>query len=295
MKTDFVCLLFLLLQVVLSQKCNYAGVAGTCMDFHSCNGTSRQGVCPGPNNIQCCLPKVWASCKWNGQVGQCVDYHYCTGASTTENLCPGGNEIRCCIPSAPHVIDVPLACQLPELKNGCEVTSLSMLLGWKGIKVNKMTLAAQVAKDKTPYSVKDGIIHWGDPMVGFVGDITGRTMGFSVYHGPVLNLARKYHAATDLTGQSFEQILQRVASGKPVWVITTFSFAHVPDSQWKTIVAPTRTYRMTFNEHSVVITGYDANSLYINDPYACQKNRRVDLKAFRDGWQQFGNQAIILE
>jgi len=281
-------------------SCNLNGVAGTCMDYHQCTGySSPLNLCPGPDNIQCCLPKLWGSCTLNGVTGTCVDYHYCTGTSSTANLCPGPDDIRCCIPSSPPpppsgLINVPLVCQLPELKNGCEVTSLTMLLQWAGIKVDKMTLASEVKKDPTPYSNSGGVIHWGNPNVGFVGDITGKSIGFAVYHGPILDLALRYHKAVNLTGQSFDQVLTHVAAGSPVWVITTFSFEFVPESQWQTVISPEGAYRMTFNEHSVVLTGFDAENVYINDPYANIKDRKLNRANFLAGWQQFGNQAIVL-
>jgi uncharacterized protein YvpB len=116
-----------------------------------------------------------------------------------------------------------------------------------------------------------------------------------VYHGPVLNLTHQYYAATDLTGQSFDQVLQHIDAGKPVWVITSFSFEYVPASQWHLVISPSGKYEMSFNEHSVVITGYTTDSLWINDPYACQKNRKVARDPFRQAWEQFGHQAIVLE
>lgn len=235
----------------------------------------------------------YATCTYDGEAGVCIDYRECKGESTTENLCPGPDNIQCCVPRV-GLIDVPLACQLPQLKNGCEVTSLSMLLSWGGVKVDKMVLASKVTKDPTPYQVINDVIHWGNPNVGFVGDITGAKIGYSVYHGPILNLTRGFHQATDLTGQSFDQVLQQLVAGKPVWVITSFSFEVVPPAQWHTIISPEGQYRMSFNEHSVVITGYTADSLWINDPYACTKNRKVARKPFQQAWEQFGQQAIVL-
>jgi len=236
----------------------------------------------------------WGPCHYDGENGRCIDFHDCKGETTTDNLCPGPANIQCCVPRA-GLINVPLHCQLPELKNGCEVTSLSMLLGWGGVNVDKMKLASQVAKDPTPYQIINGQIHWGHPNRGFVGDITGVHIGYSVYHGPVLNLTKSYHKAIDITGQSFAQVLENIAQGKPVWVITSFSFAKVPPEDWHTVISPIGSYQMSYNEHSVVITGTTADSLWINDPYACIKDRKVARAPFQQAWEQFGHQAIILQ
>jgi len=225
-----------------------------------------------------------------------MDYTKCTGQSTTLPLCPGPDQVRCCVHNTPPppLINVPIVCQLPELKNGCEVTSLTMLLQWAGINVNKMTLAAEVAKDPTPYTVDNGVIHWGNPNVGFVGDITGQNIGYAVYHGPILQLANKYHAATDLSGQSFDQVLSHVAAGSPVLVITSFTFQPIPGSDWHTVISPEGAYQMSYNEHAVVITGFNTDFVWINNPYTNQKNQQLDRRPFQTAWEQFANQYIVL-
>eukprot|EP01121_Diplochlamys_sp_Union-15-3_P004502 TRINITY_DN14686_c0_g1_i1.p1 TRINITY_DN14686_c0_g1~~TRINITY_DN14686_c0_g1_i1.p1 ORF type:complete len:299 (-),score=28.71 TRINITY_DN14686_c0_g1_i1:31-927(-) len=276
--------------------CTWDGVKGVCIDYNQCTGTSTtEDLCPGPDNIRCCVTD-WGSCNFNGASGVCMDYHHCNGTSITANICPGPDQIQCCIRSGPtpKLIDVPIICQLPELLNGCEVTSMTMVLRWAGINADKMTLASQVAKDPTPYSKVNGVVHWGNPNVGFVGDITGHTLGYAVYHGPVLELAKRYHGAIDLTGQSFEQVLSHVAAGSPVWVITSFSFEPVPPSDWQTVISPEGSYRMSFNEHSVVITGFNNAFVWVNDPYANIKNRQLNRANFEIAWQQFGNQSIVL-
>ncbi|MFC4800165.1 Ig-like domain-containing protein [Neobacillus sp. GCM10023253] len=189
-------------------------------------------------------------------------------------------------------LNVPLISQLPELKNGCEVTSLAMLLQYKGINVDKMTLANQIKKDSTPYRKVGSTIYWGNPNTGFVGDITGNSIGYSAYHGPVYQLASQYTNMIDLTGNSFDVILKQLDSGKPVWVISTSTFDSVPSSQWQTIQTPIGPLSMTFHEHSVVLTGYDSNYVYFNDPLANIKNRQVSRAAFVRGWEQFGRQAM---
>ena len=45
--------------------------------------------------------------------------------------------------------------------------------------------------------------------------------------------------------------------------------------------------------HSVVVTGYDAESIYFNDPYG-EKDASMDKKNFIAAFEQMGSQAISL-
>lgn len=60
-------------------------------------------------------------------------------------------------------LDVPLISQKPELKYGCEVASLAMVLQYAGIKVHKMQLANSIKKDTPSLSMNKNkdIIQWG--------------------------------------------------------------------------------------------------------------------------------------
>lgn len=189
------------------------------------------------------------------------------------------------------LLDVPILNQLdqPQLYNGCEVTSLAMLLNFHGIQVTKNTLAANIATVPLDYSNN---LH-GNPSVGFVGDMVGGP-GLGVYNGPVFDLAKKYvgDKAVNLTDHPFTDILKKVGQGLPVWIITTSNFVPVSDfQQWNT---PQGTIQVTYSEHSVVITGYDQNYIYVNDPYGV-KNRKVDRTDFIKAWDQMGQQAIVIE
>ncbi|WLR55508.1 C39 family peptidase [Mesobacillus subterraneus] len=189
----------------------------------------------------------------------------------------------------------PIVRQMPELNRGCEVTSLSMMLGSAGISSNKMTLALQVKKDPTPYRKIGLNIYFGNPNYGFVGDMYSFSKpGFGVFNGPIEELANQYmpNRVVNLTGQSFDEVLNYVSAGHPVWVITTSWFKPVPDQYWQTWHTPQGQIRITMKEHSVLITGYDAKYVYFNDPLDGKKNKAVPLSQFIGGWKQYGSQAI---
>ncbi|WP_408004842.1 C39 family peptidase [Radiobacillus kanasensis] len=187
-------------------------------------------------------------------------------------------------------LDVPLLLQMadPMLYNGCEVTSLAMILQYHGINVTKNQLAEEIPY--VPLTHSNG--QKGNPHEGFVGDMA-QGPGLGVYHGPIHALAQTYvgERAIDLTGSEPEEIYTYLEQGLPVWVITTASFAPVGNIQtWDTPQGPVE---ITFSVHSVAVTGYDDQYVYINDPYG-GKNKPVDRKNFEKAWEQMGSQAVVI-
>lgn len=191
---------------------------------------------------------------------------------------------------------VPMIYQMPELERGCEVTSLAMLLGYAGIDVDKMTLADEIVKDPTPYAVTDdGEVYFGNPNDGFVGDMaTFAEPGLGVYHGPVKELAERYAPGqvVDMTGTAFNDVLYAVSTGAPVWIIANMDYVELPDDMFETWQTPTGEVRVTYREHSLVVTGYDADTVALNDPIEGQV--RVARADFAAAWEQMGKQAIRL-
>lgn len=192
------------------------------------------------------------------------------------------------------ILDVPIISQNPELKCGCEITSLCMLLNYANIKVDKMTLANEIKKDKTKLNMtKDGdILEWGNPNIGFVGDITGENKGFGVYDGPIIQLMEKYipNKSNNLTGQNIEYLLKSIDNKKPVIVWVTIDF-RMPDKyeEWD---SNGKKIKVTFDEHAVLLVGYDNSNIYINNPYNEQKNQKVKIEIFEKIWTTMGKIAV---
>src|SRR5665811_2281455 len=174
------------------------------------------------------------------------------------------------VPIGSVLLSVPTQSQLPTLPNGCEVTSLSMLLTAWGRQVDKDVLAREQPTDPTSpvFSGPPGdfysISRWGDPNTAFVGDVEG--YGYGIYHAPLARLlnSKTQGHALDLTGRPFSEILARLRLGRPVVVWTTSTFA--PTTLWVTWTTSTGPFRATPFEHAVLLVGYTRDKIIVNNP-----------------------------
>lgn len=196
------------------------------------------------------------------------------------------------------LLDVPLIQQMPELPRGCEVTSLAMLLQDAGVQADKTTLAKQIKKDPTPFQRRNGKVYFGNPHNGFVGDMYSLTTpGLGVYHEPIEELAKQYlpNRIVNLTGSDFSELQKYLSQGAPVLVITNSTFRALPESAFREWDTPNGSIKITYYEHSVVITGYDQDYIYFNDPLSDQKNKKAPKDDFIAAWVQMGKQAITYQ
>ncbi len=204
-----------------------------------------------------------------------------------------------------YLIHVPPLDQYPQLPNGCEVTSLTMLMTAVGHPMNKMTLAQEMPKDPTRLvltsttNANGQVVHhvkyWGNPNVGFVGSVYQSGEGYGIYHGPMFHFLNQLlpGRAEDLTGDSFSTLLHHVAQGIPVeaWTTTTFQ----PTNDWVTWQSPEGPVTATPLEHAVLIVGYGPGTLYVNNPLNGEAAEKVPEGPFIQSWRQLGKQAITVK
>ncbi|MYL35179.1 peptidase C39 [Pontibacillus yanchengensis] len=195
------------------------------------------------------------------------------------------------------MLEVPLIKQNPELKYGCEVTSLTMVLHHAGVDVDKMELAKKMPKDDDQVKkTKQGdILEWGDPNEGFVGDVTGEKPGYAMFDEPMVKLMKEYlpNKTINLTGSDFDQVLKQVSNGKPVIVWTTGDYK-LPD-RWESWRHHGEKITTPLDLHAVVLVGYDQESVYINDPLSGKKAAKVDKGIFLESWKALKRRAVSYE
>lgn len=155
------------------------------------------------------------------------------------------------------LLDVPLIAQRPELPTGCEITSVTMMLQYKGCDVNKIDLANEMPKSS-------------DPNKGYSGN-PFRTSGWTIYPSALIGLITKYTGgANDLTG-SIDMVYTALNMNKPVvaWV-----------------------KMHGFSVHAITLTGYDSDCFYYNDPWTAEKNVLISKSDFLKLWNTQAQRAI---
>lgn len=147
-------------------------------------------------------------------------------------------------------LDVPYISQLPDMPAGCEVVSVTMMLNYADVAVTKEAVAAVL-----PYNE--------DPNLGFNGDLYSDIYAGVIWPSALVDLVKSFKGtAVDLTGASWENITRYLESGKPVCI-------------W---------FRSEGLDHTVLLTGYSATSVWINDPLA-EKDVELDLETFMLWWE----------
>jgi uncharacterized protein YvpB len=150
--------------------------------------------------------------------------------------------------------------QLPELPTGCEITAVTMMLQYKGVNVDKNTLAVEMPK------------HSWDPSKGYVGNPFTKK-GWTIHPPALLGLIKKYAgSAQDLTGSSHLTLESRILNSKPVVV-------------W---VSPMH----GFSVHALTLTGFDKNYYYYNDPWTGKKDVRMNKNDFIKIWNNQAKRAV---
>lgn len=194
------------------------------------------------------------------------------------------------------MIDVPIMAQRPELIRGCESTALAMFLSYYAdSEISKIEVAEKLRRDDTPKTIVNGMISFGDMHKGFVGSMTDRVKpGLGAYVEPVYDLAKEYvKGVHNITGASFDQILNFVGNGQPVWVITPANYNKVSEYVIQHWITPSGYMEVTYLEHSVVIVGYDETYVYLNDPQQGRVIKQPRI-SFEIGWENQGSQAMVV-
>lgn len=189
---------------------------------------------------------------------------------------------------------VPTYYQYPELPTGCEATSLAMLLNWSGMSVSKYDVADALPKGAKVKFTDD---EWkgANPNLEFVGDPYSDDGSFGVFEGPIVATIEKFMPGKgiDLTGETFNLLLDIVQSGKPVMAWTTIEQKQTFHSKtWAD--GSGNVIKWHRYEHAVVIIGIDEENVIVNDPHT-GREEHYDRNLFEKNWASMNQRAVTVD
>lgn len=186
--------------------------------------------------------------------------------------------------------------QWPELPNGCEATTLAMLLRGYGFAADKLELAYTYIP-REDFSYEEDAAFGPDPERAYAGDPAA--FGFYCFSGALKEGADAYLEsvgsalrAVDLTGCSVPELRAALAQGHPLAVWASIGLEALKESSFTWALDDGTLYRPYSNLHCMLLYGYDKDSYYLLDPlYGPQQVPRL---LFEVRWQDMGSRALAL-
>lgn len=210
------------------------------------------------------------------------------------------------IPEKSKIVDVPYYSQ-KDYPTGCELVSMSMILSFYGFDIAAGDIIKKGYMKFVEVHTKNGIKYGGNPNLVFIGS-PNKNSGYGCMSGAVTLAFRRYLASdeqktdkkykvTNLSDVSLEEICDNyIDKGIPVIVWCSINmkptFTKLQNS-W--IIEKTdERYIWKSNEHCLVLTGYDNENYYFNDPLVKKNTKYMKCLAERR-YKEMGMQAVVFE
>lgn len=189
-------------------------------------------------------------------------------------------------------LDVDIINQYPDMPNGCEITSLTMVLNYLGYYVTKEEMSdfylpkAPVGKSNYYYE--------------FVGN-PKMDNAYGCYPEAIVNAANSFFTANgieyrayDYTGHDFEDLLLKLKDGIPIVIWTAYHMETESyfTSQW---IVDGEFLPWKANMHCVVLTGYDTENRKVFIANPAGSHQSIDMDLFIKRFKQFYSQAVVIE
>lgn len=184
-------------------------------------------------------------------------------------------------------LDLDIIYQYPELPAGCESVSLTMVLNYYGYGLDKTS----IVDNYLVYSENFVMGYNGNPYASTGGGIYAP--GLTITANNFLQANGAKHYAENITGTDFDTLLEYVASGYPIIVWSTIDMGACNKGYYQ-YDQDGNPYGWDYNEHCVVIAGYDykANCITVYDPIAGVVYR--DMDDFEAIYNDMYQMAIII-
>jgi|GEM_PF-111170 len=230
-----------------------------------------------------------------------------TGKATVTCTLNNGKKAICNVyimPQSKKISNVPLIGQ-SKLPTGCETCSATMLLNFYGYKISETTFADKYLVKK-PFGYSNGSYTGPDPNCAFVG--TPYSSNSYGAYAPIMAkcmnkyLSDKSYKAVEISGKSLEYLSGKyVAQGQPIMVWATINMSpSFKTTTWRVNYTDENAkyklgsyYTWTAGEHCLLLTGYDKDYYYFNDPWTNARTR-YSKSLVNTRYNELGKQAVVM-
>ena len=173
----------------------------------------------------------------------------------------------------------------------CEMATLRMVLNYYGVDVSESEVIDKMPWDKT---VRSGNI-WGDPNIGFVGDIDGKmgVDGYGIHWEPLAQTARNWKDAEIINNGSISDIVENIYNGRPIII-----WSYLGRGISMTWFTPEGKKINAINgEHTFIVYGYDGAP---DDPVGFLLMDPIygptywEKEKFINKWDAFGRVGVVV-
>jgi len=177
------------------------------------------------------------------------------------------------------ILDAPVYQQAHSLS--CESSAAAMAADFYGVGVNEETIIAALPKHDNPH-------------LGFRGSMDGPYGGiedYGVYAEPIRQILAQLGLEVEHLVGGIEEIKAHIRRGRVVIAWVTHNLQVQTPQQVTTsdgqIVTPVP------YQHTVLVTGYNPNGLWVNDPYSGMQTFAPEAD-FRRSFAYLGNMALVV-
>lgn len=180
--------------------------------------------------------------------------------------------------------------QYPNMPNGCEITSLAMVMNYEGYKVSKEFLCDNFLEKSGYYNTHPDKAYIGNPYKN----------GYYCNAGPIVEAANKYFTrygisqeAKDKTGMNVLGVLNKIIfDKKPVIVWYTIDNDTPKRGIGRYVDEYGNKKALLSNSHCIVVDGVGFGKVSVVDPI--QGKRKINFIEFTKIYVQRGNRAVVI-
>ncbi len=192
-----------------------------------------------------------------------------------------------------------------EAEFACNVTAAAIVLQYRGVNVKPMEIYDALPKQ----TIKKENGFWGNPNLGYVGNIYGeyggdKSDGYGVHWDPINQYISKFRKSEVKHDWNLADLLKEVDRDNPVILWWQNGYVSADILSWKTYDANGNVVEFNGVEgmHSAIVVGYkgdinDPQQIIVDDPWADRWDNHYayyDIQRFKDLWRFYGNTAIVV-